>query len=724
MDRQELTQRLMETFVVELDEHVRSLNGVLLAVEQGGGRVAPDQWAEVQRAVHSLKGAARAVDVRIVEAACHRVEDILVTIRIGDRPLDAAVVDLLFGLADGLVEVGARLRHGQGAALPGSRLEALLPALDATREKGAAASHQPVRAPSPDPSPPPMSEGYVRVPARKLDVLLNRSAELLVASRRLGRRRHDADAVMADVQHAQREWRNLRTALLETGDAESALVTMPSALTAIESRVEKLATRLRVQEQTLDKAANLLDDEIQRLRLQPFHEACEGLDRATRDLAHAVGKEVRLVIEGGDVALDRSILQALRDPLLHLVRNAIDHGLEDPDDRQIQGKPSRGRITVRAVLKGSEVEVAVEDDGRGIGLEAVADAARRRDLTVPEETADATRLIFRPGFSTASNLSEVSGRGLGLDVVKSRIGAVGGAVDVSSRPGKGTCFLLRLPLTLTRTRVVLVRCCGGQMFAVPVAGVQTLLIHDSSPVPSVDGRPMLFVDHRPVPAATLEEMLGAGPPSTWGDSQRTLHVVLTDGEQRAALAVDELVDEQEVVVKTLGSRLRGVPGISGAAIVAEGQIALILSPAALIAAIGRSGGRFRAPKTAPYPTAGSRRVLVVDDSLTARTLERSILEAAGYEVAVAVDGTEAWRMLEERCFAVVVADLDMPGMDGLELTRAIREHDNLAALPIVIVTGRESPEDRERALQAGADAYLHKSTVDEGALLDAIARLV
>ena len=724
MDRQKLSRQLMETFVVELDEHVRSLNSALLAAEQRGGHVSPDDLAELQRVLHSLKGAARSVDVRIVEAACHRVEELLGRIRVGDLRLDAETLNLLFGVADALHDVGTRLRQGQDPALPGSPLETLLPALGA-RVAEATPSLGSVTASPAASGPAPVTGGYVRVSARKLDVLLNMSGELLTARRRLAQGQIDGDALAAEVQRARREWRRAHSVLAPAGagDPDGPMGTMAGALTAIETHVENLLTRLRTQEQILDKMARSLDHEIHQLLLQPFSEACEGLDRAVRDLALATGKEVDFVVEAGEVAVDRSILQSLRDPLLHLVRNAIDHGIETPSERQANGKPRRGRIVVRTLLKGSEVEVAVEDDGRGIVLDAVADAARRRSLSVPEDTAEATRLIFRPGFSTVSNVSEVSGRGVGLDVVKSRIRGMGGSVDVSSRPGAGTLFVLRLPLTLTRTRAVVVRT-AGQIFAIPVAGVEALLLHDSSDVRLVDGRPMLLVDNRPVPAASLREILGFPRLPSWSEDLKTPYVVLRDGDERAAFAVDEFLDEQEVVVKKLGARLPDVPYASGATIAAEGRIALILSPAALVRGIGRDDRGSPVPGTPPPPETGRRRVLVVDDSLTARTLERNILEAAGYDVATAVDGAEAWRMLLQHSFDLVVADLDMPGMDGLELTRTVRANVQLAAVPVLIVTGRENPEDRKQAMQAGADAYLPKSTFDDTALLDAVTRLI
>jgi two-component system chemotaxis sensor kinase CheA len=493
-------------------------------------------------------------------------------------------------------------------------------------------------------------------------------------------------------------------------------------LQELDKDLERLTATLAGDGRLFDQTGGSLDDEVRRVRMIPFTEACQGLERMAHDLAQAGGKEVELVLEGGNVELDRSVLEGLKDPLRHLVRNAVDHGAEPAEQRRAQGKPPRARVTVAAVLRGAQVEVVVADDGRGLDLEALRRQVRKQGLPEPADDRELARLIFLPGLSTSPLITDVSGRGVGLDVVKSRVEALHGTVDLAFAPGGGTRFTLAVPLTLTTLRALMIGV-AGQTFAFVGTNVQKLLRVGPGEFRSVEGREMLALGGAPLPVASLAEVLGLPGRDAPTAQAKVPVLIVAAGDRRMAFVVDELLAEQEIVVKNLGARLRRVPHVAGATILPSGRIALVLNAANLVrSALARAPGRALAASAGPAPA--KKRVLIVEDSVTTRTLEKTILEAAGYEVAVAADGADGWRLLQERGADLLVADIEMPRMDGFALTEAVRASKRFRDLPVVLVTARESEQDKARGIEVGANAYLVKSAFDQRNLLETIAQLL
>jgi two-component system chemotaxis sensor kinase CheA len=578
------------------------------------------------------------------------------------------------------------------------------------------------------------------VAAEKLDAFLARNGELLVARRRVESRVEDVTALRDFVGRWKAEWRGVEKPLAkflrdsetaphpEEGGrlprrAAEALGRVGASLRRLEKDLDQLSGTLLADGRVLKEAAASIDDEVRRVRMLPFAEACQGLDRLVRDLAQATGKEADLVIEGGSVELDRSVLEGLKDPLRHLLRNALDHGIEPPAERRSADKSPRGRLLVAAVLRGSAVEVVVADDGRGLDLGALRQQASKRRLPEPADERDLARLIFLPGFSTSPFITDVSGRGVGLDVVKSRVEALHGSVDLSFTPGGGTRFTLAVPLTLTTLRVLLVTA-GGQTFAFVGANVQRLVRTSAEDIRSVEGREMLALGGAPIPVVSLAATLGLRPREPVQSEKRAPAVIVAAGEKRLAFVVEELLAEQVVVVKGLGARIRRMRFVSAATILPSGRIALVLNTTNLVrAALSRAPAELALglDQTADRP---KKRLLVVDDSVTTRTLEKSILEAAGYEVAIAADGAVAWQLLQERGTDLLVSDVDMPRMDGFALTEAVRGSKRFADLPVVLVTARETEADKARGVAVGANAYLVKSAFDQKNLLETIAQLL
>jgi two-component system chemotaxis sensor kinase CheA len=709
MDRDRLALALMATFLEELEGHVAALNRDLLALEKAPSPARlEDLMTSLLRTVHSVKGASRAVSEGIIELACHRLEEVLLAVHRGGRT-SPELMELCFATADALDDAGRRLAQKQD--LKGSPLDELLPRLEEAARAPVALPRpaSPARAPVPEPPAPPVeapapgAEGLpVRVSAQKLDALLARSGELRVGGLRLEGR-------VEMMETAREELHQLRLRLRG-----------PDELVArrLETRLAQLGRALAADRRTLLQATSGLDEEVRRARTLPFAEACAGLERNARDLARAAGKQVRLEIHGGTLELDRSLLQGLREPLLHLVRNAVAHGLETPEERREAGKPEEGRMALSARLLGGRVQVVVEDDGRGLDLRSIRERARARGLPVLNDAGDA-RLIFHSGLSTAEAVTAVSGRGVGLDVVRSQVEAMRGSVDVAFQPGQGTRFTLDVPLTLSTLRVLLVTA-GGHTFAVAGESVERLLRLGPEDVRVVEGRQMWSTPQALVPLATLTAVLGL-PEGT--PRQRPGAMVLASGEVRAVLVVDEVVAEQEVLIRGLGPRIRRAGHVSGMAVLPDGRMAALLNPSALVrAAEGRTALAGLFP--APVEKKARRRILLADDSMTTRTLERSILESAGYDVLACVDGREAWERLQAEGADAVVSDVEMPRMDGFALTEAVRGSPRFGRLPVVLVTARARPEDKARGLQVGASAYLVKSAFDQTHLLETLRQLL
>ncbi len=582
-----------------------------------------------------------------------------------------------------------------------------------------------------------LNSSFVRLPAEKLDLMLARSGELHVARRRVETHYDDLSDLRDSFSHFMQEWRSVVRPLRKTltrVEARGEIVHLPMRqLQAVmrigdhfaqfEKELEAMGAKMAGDRRHLARAAGLLDEEVRQVRMLPFADACQGLDRTVRDLALSEGKEVNFVIEGGDVELDRSVLEWLRDPLLHLVRNAVDHGLESPEQRRAAGKPPKGRLIVKASLRGDLVEVVVSDDGAGIDHESLRSAARRRGISEPADPRDLNELIYLPGFSTSTIITNISGRGVGLDVVKNRLEALHGSVEMTSEPGRGTRFTLTVPLTLTTLRALLVQA-GGHTFALASTNVQRLVRVDWSHLRTVEGRPMLILGGPPVPVATLSSVLGM-PQSDSPAKGKLPAVIVSWRDRRVALVVDELISEQEVIVKNLGDRIRRVRLVSGATILSSGRIALVLNSAGLVrAGLGRRNG-LPAMVPTPSPSAPVRkRLLVVDDSVTTRTLEKSILEAAGYDVSTAVDGEAGWQLLQEQGADLLISDIEMPRMDGFELTATVRASARFESLPIILISSRSSDLDKARGIEVGADAYIVKGAFDQNDLVATVEQLL
>ncbi len=760
----DLLRRLRATFASEAGEHLQVMNQQLLALEAATeASQAAGCLEEIFRAAHTLKGAARVVNLDAVSQVAHALEAFMGKLRNGQQAPAPATVDRLLQVLDALTELVRTGLEGAEAAVDVPGLVASLEALaedearpPTTSTEPKSSLQPPAEAPvelaqppaRPGTSRPAEAHGQpvdetVRIATAKLDLLLARVGELQVARISHTTRLAGLRELLEVTEQWEAEWRRGR----ERHRREQRPVAGPAAepapaagaagpgllehneaqLKSTRARLGQLLSGLEADNRRLVQLIGDLQEEVRRTRLRPLATVLEPFPRMVRDLARELGKEVTFVIQGDDIEVDRSVLEQIKDPLMHLLRNSVDHGLEAPAARLTAGKPAAGRLRLAATQQGSSLHLEVSDDGGGVDLEQVQRQAQRLGVLTAAEAAaelpeqEALGLIFRPGFSTRSVATTVSGRGVGLDVVRQNVERLNGWVDVHSRPGQGTRFVLNVPLSVATTLCVLVRA-GGQTYSVPASSVLRIVRVAPGQVRRLDGRDVILVDAQPVVVARLDELLGLSA-SPRRDAQRPT-LVLGSAERRYAVMVDEVLGAQEVLAKGLPRPWLRVRHVAGAAILGTGEVVVVLNTADLARSAARPAAAPMNGVPAPVKAERAATIMVADDSMTTRTLEKNILEAAGYRVLLAADGQEAWTQLQTAACDLLVADVTMPRLNGFQLTEAVRADARLKHLPVVLVTSLDSREDVERGIQTGADAYIIKGAFDQDQLLATIRRLI
>ena len=752
----DIRQQLLAAFEIEHREHLDAIRAALAAE-------GPVDWHDVFRRAHSLKGAARAVDLPPVEAVSHQLETLFERISAGQRPLDRearAATHLALDRIEAYVAASA----GGPASMPEDALAALSACLDPGGTAGPAPARAPA-APSPvamtvdpvsDPATPPAAaaetssepaQAVLRIPASAVESLTRASHGLWAAlpgqgtvAERIARLAANATALRRRTETVRRVPGSAPSGAeeSETAALHRALDEIETGLAALSREVADLAQGHKAVVLSVETAARRLREETERLALVPAETVFGGLARAVRDMARADGQEVDVTTRGLDVPVDRAMLQALKDPVLHALRNALSHGAESPEIRQRHGKPTSLSIMLTVEAQGGRLVLGIHDDGRGPDLAAIEATGRERGLIAPGESLDAGALLalpFEPGFSTARAVDALSGRGMGLSVVAEVARSLHGQVQLARRQPHGTSLILTLPLSAAQ-RPVLIVSAGGTRFALPSGSAEALTRLDPSALSTVAGRPVAQVaaeggEAVMLPVAELGDLLGLGSGRAEG---ATIPVVRLRGTRgRCLLAVDRL-EEVHTLLVLPAPPIGSDPGlVTGTVILGTDTPALVLDPDGLIDRLGRAGPRGvrssskgQADGSGTIPETRRSTILVVDDSITTRTLEKSILEAAGYRVIVCVDGQEALDRLRARIEPVdlVVADVEMPRLTGFGLVEALRAEEDFARLPIVLMTSRGDEEDVARGLELGADAYLTKQKFDQRELLDTIGQLL
>ncbi len=750
---------LLDLFREEVRAHTVTLSQGLVELE---AEPTPQRIEPLMRAAHSIKGAARIVNVEPAIGLAHVMEDALVAAQHGKIHLGADDVDVLLRATDVLASLGqvtddvladwGRERAGDLAELKGA-LQAIATGTPAPGTALAAVSHPPApermpvgsplevvpAAPTPaTPSvqvvapPAEVGEAVVRVTAESLNRLMNLAGESLVQARWLQPFSTSLLKLKKHQDHLAALLDNLAQALSEPGRAEQLPGLVSEARRQAGHCRHVLADRIGEFEDHAGQAEGLnsrLYHEVIVSRMRPFADGAHGFPRLVRDMARRLDKQARLEVAGQDTEVDRDILDKLEAPLMHLLRNAVDHGIESPETRRAAGKPEGGLVRLEVRHLAGMLAITVSDDGGGIDAERLRRKVVERGLAAPEvarslSEAELLEFLFLPGFSTAAELTEFSGRGVGLDVVHTTIHEVGGLVRASTRIGQGTAFHLQLPLTLSVVRAVLVEI-AGEPYAFPHNRIDRLLRVPRGDVRSLEHRQFVTVDGRNVGLVVAAQLLDlpAGPAAP-GDE--LLVVLLSDRTGQYGLIVEKLLGEQDLVVRPLDARLGKVPTISAAATLDNGSPVLVADVEDLLRSMDQfvQTGSLQRCVRDETATVRRKRVLVVDDSITVREVERQLLRNRGYDVAVAVDGMDGWNAVREGGLDLVVSDVDMPRMNGLDLLRAIRENEALRELPVIIVSYKDREEDRRRGLELGASYYLTKGSFHDNTFLQAVSDLI
>ncbi len=774
---------MWDLFRGEVETQMRVFTDGLLLIE--GGAAPQEHLAATMRAAHSIKGAARIVQLDVVVRLAHVMEDCLVAAQESTLVLKAADVDVLLAAADLLSHLSSVDEASVTGWIEeqGVEIEELINRLGQVRAGSwGGPSSAPVAGPKSSPvtsrpadrppfapsssatplantesgigAPPPvpaaetsagalpgaekqaansygvrMNDRTIKVGAHTLNRLMGLAGESLVQSRWfepfaeslhiLKRRQHEIGEILEVLQsrldHAPGNTREL----------------LDSARTKLEN-VRQATTMRHVEFETFALRSSGLSDRLYRevvaTRMRPFGDAVEGFPRLVRDLARQLHKQAQITILGRQTEVDREILDRLEGPLNHMIRNSLDHGIESPEERVAAGKPPSGTIRIEARHRAGLFVLTVSDDGRGVDLDLLRVKVIERNLATAEmaanfSDAELIEFLFLPGFSTAMTVTDISGRGVGLDAVHEMAKSVGGAARVATSAGHGLTLTLELPLTLSVVRTLVAEI-GGEPFAIPLTRIAKTVAVPFSELVSLEGQQYFTQDGERVGVVPAHELLGMSTKPAWGAE---IHILLLgDRSERYGLAVDRFLGEHDMVVRPLDRRLGKVQDISATALMEDGSPVLILDVEDLIRSVQTElqKGRLRGLGQATAAAAKRRRILVVDDSITVRELERSLLKTRGYDVEVAVDGMDGWNALRSGSYDLMITDVDMPRMTGIELVARLKADPHLHAMPVIIVSYKDREEDRLRGLEAGADRYMTKSSFHDQTLLAAVLEFI
>ena len=760
-------QELLAAFAAEHQEHLAAIRAALAAAE--AGRTA--DLRDVFRRAHSLKGAARAVDLPVAEALAHRLEAILDRVAQGRARLDAPTIAVVQRGLDGIEAHVAALAEQAPAPPPEAVLAVLDGWLAGEERPEPAPALPPSPAPAPPPEPPPPGEppadparaaspagGTLRVAAAQVDGLTAAMHELAGTLQRQEAASGALREVEAGLRTLRRHWEALRPVLLAGGEAGGGAATaaaraaparlreMDHDLATLTRRVVALSREQRVAAWATDQSARRLREGIERISLVPAETVLGALGRMVRDLAREAGREVSVRMEGLELQADRRVLQALKDPVLHLLRNAVSHGIEAPAARRARGKAAAGEVGLRLADRGGRLLLTVFDDGAGPDLARIEATAVGRGLLPPRPPGapplapdQLLALVFEPGFSTAGRVDRLSGRGMGLSVVAEAARGLRGHALMRARRPHGTEVEVEVPLSAAR-QPLLLAAAGGRRYGFPTHAVERLLRLPAAGLERLEGQPTarIALGGRDViaPVVGLPVLLGSHDAQLPVESGHVSAILLRRGGRRCAVAVDRLEDVRTLLVAEVDAPGHDAALVYGACLLEDESVALVLRPEGLVERWMRDRGRLAAGGLGLGPAApeGERRregaaeatILVVDDSITTRTLQKSILESQGYRVLLSVDGMEALRLLRggEAVVDLVIADVEMPRLDGFGLLAAIKGDPRLAALPVVLMTSRDDAADIRRGMELGAGAYLTKQKFDQRDLVATIGQLL
>lgn len=749
---------LLELFRLEAEAQTQVLNAGLMALERSPTQA--DQLEACMRAAHSLKGAARIVGLDAGVRVAHVMEDCLVEAQDGRLLLQSEHIDALLQGCDLLLRIGTPPAGDAGWAEGAGReeidglvlrLEGLVRSglplargLPVCRKRSPRRRQRRQRPPATTTTRSPAGQAggeqaeerrsrVLRVTAERLDRLLDISSKSLVEFQRIKPLADSLQRLRRLQSSASRALDVVRETVQETALDPQAQAMLGEARQLIGECQQMLVQHIADLDEFAwqgGQRAQVLYDAALASRMRPFADVLSGQARMVRDLGRSLGKQVRLLVEGESTQVDRDVLEKLEAPLTHLLRNAVDHGIEAPETRLAAGKPAEGRITIRARHHAGMLVLELSDDGGGIDLQRLRETVLNRQFATAETVAQLSEeellaFLFLPGFSMREQVTEVSGRGVGLDAVQHMVRQLRGGVRMEQRQGQGALFHVEVPLTLSVVRSLVVEI-GEEAYAFPLAHIERMCELEAEEIVQLEGRQHFWYEGRHVGLVSAAQLLQR-PESSRTEGAIPV-VVVRDRDAVYGVAVERFVGERTLVVMPLDPRLGKVRDVSAGALLDDGSPVLILDVEDLLHSVGKllSSGRLERIDRSRRQAGGAqrKRILVVDDSLTVRELERKLLLGRGYDVAVAVDGMDGWNALRSEHFDLLITDIDMPRMDGIELVTLVRRDSRLQSLPVMVVSYKDREEDRRRGLDAGADYYLAKASFHDEALLDAVVVLI
>lgn len=754
---EEFLKRLQAMFKVEAEEHINVLSSGLIELEKNPKSKKSVELIEtIFREAHSLKGAARSVGRNDIESICQVLESTFAKLKCESISFNAGQFDLIHSAIDTILRM-VRGTEKINSTEHRELVKHLQSITDTNRPiKKPEEQVVEVNIPSEIETSVEIPENKllaqidsiderslqlesVRIPIAKLDPLFLQAEQMIQSKVATAQRMID----LKDVYDLIDPWKKELTKWGFHYSASSPI--QPKEIIKwigekLEEIEKELYTIINKAENDQRSLGRMIDDHVESMKkilMLPISTITEGFPKLVRELSRAQGKEVELVIEGKEIEVDKRILEELKDPLVHLIRNCIDHGIKNPEERLKAKKTSHGTITLTfSVIDSHNLEISVSDDGKGINLDKVIPSAIKAGAISKEShekmsLQESLDLIFRSGITTSPMITDISGRGLGLAIVREKVGKLGGTVSVESQRDSGTTFRLLLPLTLSTSRGVLVRT-GEHLYFLPTASVERVIKICEDEIKTTENKETILLNQEIIGIVKLSDVLGlvdrtkGSSPKKGNDSLATFVqiVVLKHGDKRIGFMVDEIFDEHQILVKKLGKQLIRVNNISGATVLGSGKVVPVINVSDLMKSAKRANVSIKELKDRDAETSKNFKILVIDDSITSRTLIKNIVESAGYLVETAVDGVDAFTKVLVGEFDLIVSDVDMPRMNGFELTAKLRKEKKFAELPVVLVTALESREDREHGIDVGANAYIVKSSFDQSNLLEVIEKLI
>jgi two-component system chemotaxis sensor kinase CheA len=718
-----LLKLLIETFTLELEEQTQIMIDAILVLE----KIAPDDANFMKtidtifRAAHNIKGASRGIGITDIGNLSHQLESLFSSVKKKSFQLKSFHIDLALEAID-------KMRIAMQAFLLNKPLDFDIKDILSRLENSIIQTSEPVAkhavtetiVKSHPVTKDAISSDYIRVSIASIDRVSALMEEIQVDKISMDEHKNTNNAVAVKIRDLKDLWKKNK-------DKDKNII-INDLIIEINDLVDQLQKSFHYDINDLFSQTNLLQDEVGHLRLIPASLLLRSLPRIVRDISQQLNKNVELHFKGDDVKMDKLILEGLHDPFIHLIRNAIDHGIESSQERVKMNKSTQAHIHIEIIDEGDEILILVKDDGLGLNIDKISEIALKKNIASAAEisemsVADISQLIFYPGFTTSDIITNVSGRGVGLDVVKSNLAELKGSVSVESIPNVGTTFYLRVPLTLAGERGLIVAS-ANQHFVIPTHSILRISSLNNVDIKQVEGHEVLQFDNHPILLRTLEDLLALQK------TERSTHatffaVIIKKDWQTLALVVDEIIGEREIIVKPLQAPLSHIPCVAGATLSSRGDVVLVLNAGDLIRKGTESNFTTILSENLDVLTVKDKiHILVVDDSITTRTLEQNVLENRGYKVTTALNGKEAWDLLQIETFSLLITDVNMPIMDGFELTEKVKQSEKLNAMPVIIVTSLDSDSEKKRGIEVGANAYIVKSEFESNTLLQTVSQLV